>query len=187
MISLFRARVWHYGFLEFLEDGSESKFKEGQEVSLYVDAERRELNSRLHSAGHLLDVCMRNVGLSYLEPTKGYHFPDGPFVEYKGVIPQDQLLLKQKELEAEANALISTGGKVSASILPYDEAAKWCGGDLPSYIAEGSTPRIVKLGDSPGCPCGGTHVTDIANIRSLKVSQIRTKKGFTKVFYNINP
>lgn len=32
---------------------------------------------RLHSAGHLLDVCMRNVGLGHLEPGKAYHFPDG--------------------------------------------------------------------------------------------------------------
>lgn len=36
-----------------------------------------------------------------------------PFVEYKGTIPSDQLLTKQKELEIEANALIATGGKVS--------------------------------------------------------------------------
>lgn len=33
-----------------------------------------------------------------------------------------------------------------------------------------SSPRIVKLGDHPGGPCGGTHVEDIANIRSMKVS-----------------
>lgn len=32
---------------------------------------------RLHSAGHLLDICMQNVGLSHLEPGKCYHFPDG--------------------------------------------------------------------------------------------------------------
>lgn len=32
-----------------------------------------------------------------------------------------------------------------------------------------SAPRIVKLGDHPGCPCGGTHVADIADIRNLTV------------------
>ncbi|XP_008805752.1 alanine--tRNA ligase 1 [Phoenix dactylifera] len=178
--------VFHYGFFKDVQEGWESKLKEGQEVNLYVDAERRDLNSRLHSAGHLLDICMRKLGLSHLEPGKGYHFPDGPFVEYKGIIPKDQLQTKQRELEVEANALISSGVKVKASVLPYEEASKWCGGDLPSYISKGSTPRIVKFGDHPGCPCGGTHVADIANIRSLKVMQIRTKKGFTKVFYNIS-
>ena len=32
-----------------------------------------------------------------------------------------------------------------------------------------STPRIVKFGDNPGGPCGGTHVADISIINSLKV------------------
>lgn len=32
-----------------------------------------------------------------------------------------------------------------------------------------STPRIVKFGDNPGGPCGGTHVADISVINSLKV------------------
>lgn len=152
---------------------------------MHVNESRRKLNSCLHSAGHLLDVCMRNVGLGYLEPGKGYHFPDGPFVEYKGVIPQHELQTKQKELEKEASALISQGGKVSAAILSYEEACKLCGGCLPDYIPRSSTPRILKLGDNPGCPCGGTHVSDISDIISLKVSQIRTKKGMTKVYYTV--
>ncbi|XP_040957371.1 alanine--tRNA ligase isoform X2 [Gossypium hirsutum] len=145
------------------------------------------LLSRLHSAGHLLDVCMRNVGFAHLEPGKGYHFPDGPFVEYKGTVPLNELQNKQREIEIEVNALISKGGKVNATVLPYREAAELCGGSLPDYIHPGSNPRIIKLGDNPGCPCGGTHVSDVSEILSMKlqVSQIRTKKGMTKVFYTI--
>ncbi|XP_057486558.1 uncharacterized protein LOC130772633 isoform X4 [Actinidia eriantha] len=177
--------VFHYGYIENSSDRFESKLEEGVEVELYVDESRRKLNSRLHAAGHLLDICMRNVGLGYLEPGKGYHFPDGPFVEYKGTIPQSEIQSKQKELELEANKLISKGGKVSAAILPYEEASELCGGCLPDYIPKGSTPRILKLGDNPGCPCGGTHVSDVLEIMSMKVSQIRTKKGMTKVFYHV--
>lgn len=36
-----------------------------------------------------------------------------PFVEYKGSVPQGEMEVKQKELEAEANDLITKGGKVS--------------------------------------------------------------------------
>ncbi|XP_077225940.1 threonyl and alanyl tRNA synthetase second additional domain-containing protein [Tasmannia lanceolata] len=178
--------VFHYGFFETSQAASASELENGQEVCLYVDGERRNLNSRLHSAGHLLDTCMRNVGLAYLEPGKGYHFPDGPFVEYKGTIPQNELESKRKELEVEANVLISNGGKVSAAVLPYEEASEKCGGSLPAYISKSSHPRIVQLGNNPGCPCGGTHVADIAEIGMLKVPQIRTKKGLTKVFYTID-
>ncbi|XP_062191896.1 uncharacterized protein LOC133895511 isoform X2 [Phragmites australis] len=178
--------VFHYGRFEGAGEGCKDEFNEGESVSLEVDAERRTLNSRLHSAGHLLDICMRNVGLSHLEPGKGYHFPDGAFVEYKGVVPPDQLQDKQNELEREANKLISEGAKVLASVFPYDEAAQLCGGYLPSYISKDSTPRIVKFGDYPGCPCGGTHVADISIINSLKVTNIRVKKGLTKVSYSIS-
>ncbi|XP_009146076.1 alanine--tRNA ligase [Brassica rapa] len=174
--------VLHYGVFQ---GSNPEDVEKGKEVHLLVDESRRKLNSRLHSAGHLLDLCMQKVGLGHLEPGKGYHFPDGPFVEYKGVVPQAELLVKQKELEAEANELISKGGKVYADILPYEEASLLCGGTLPDYIPKGSTPRVLRLGENPGCPCGGTHVSDISDIISMKITQMRTKKGMTKVFYTI--
>ncbi|KAK9136904.1 hypothetical protein Sjap_007498 [Stephania japonica] len=175
--------VYHYGHYE--ENLSGEELEGGQEVWLFVDEQRRRLNSRLHTAGHLLDSCMRNVGLGHLEQGKGYHFPDGPYVEYKGTIPQNDWLRKQKELELNANELISNGEKIYVAIASYEEALDLCGGGLPEYISVGSTTRVVKLGDNPGCPCGGTHVADIAEIRSMKVSKIRTKKGLTKVFYTL--
>jgi len=180
--------VFHYGrFEDAAGDGrTPAELKEGQSVTLEIDAERRSLNSRLHSAGHLLDSCMTNLGLN-LEPGKGYHFPDGPSVEYKGVIPADQLQDKKIQLEKQANELISKGAKVLVSVFPYDEAAKLCGGALPTYISQDSTPRIVKFGDYPGCPCGGTHVADVTDIGNLKVTSIRVKKGVTKVSYSVSP
>ncbi|KAL1539102.1 alanine--tRNA ligase [Salvia divinorum] len=174
--------VYHYGRFLNSKDGD---FEKGAHVFLSVDQERRTLNSRLHSAGHLLDLCVRNVGWEHLEPSKGYHFPDGPYVEYEGAVPQNELQSKQNELQAKANSLITKGGKVSVSILPYDEASELCGGSLPDYIPKDSTPRIVQLGQTLGCPCGGTHVGDISDISILTVTQIRTKKGLTKVFYNV--
>ncbi|KAJ1282869.1 hypothetical protein BS78_03G084500 [Paspalum vaginatum] len=137
--------VFHYGRFEGTEEGCGHGFKEGGNVSLDVDAERRSLNSRLHSAGHLLDICVHNVGLFHLEPGKGYHFPDGPFVEYKGAIPPDQIQDKKTELEREANRLISEGAKVLASVFPYEEAAKLCGGSLPSYISKKRTPKFTLM------------------------------------------
>ncbi|KAH9608429.1 hypothetical protein KSS87_013205 [Heliosperma pusillum] len=179
------------GFSGFRPAGSifkepEWMIKEGTCVELLVDECRRSLNSRLHSAGHLLDISIRNVGLGHLEPGKANHFPEGPWVEYKGIFPQTELKTKQEELEKDVNALVSRGGKVTVALLPYDEAAKLCGGQLPHYILKDSRPRIVQLGENLGCPCGGTHVQDIAEVKTIKISQIRMKKGTTKVFYNIS-
>ncbi|KAJ7516380.1 hypothetical protein O6H91_22G056200 [Diphasiastrum complanatum] len=181
--------VYHYGFFEASDLGNSSTFQIGQEVILYVDKSRRQLNSRLHTAGHLIDVCIENIGLSSLQPGKGHHFPDGcsPFVEYKGAVPASDIESRRAALEAEANRLVAAGGTVQAAVCSYEEARNRCGGQLPDYIAKDSKPRIVSIGSSFGCPCGGTHVKDISEIGSMKVSQIRVKKGLTKVSYNVLP
>jgi len=58
----------------------------GDAVELSVDEAHRRLAARLHSAGHLIDVAMRDSGVE-LPPTKGYHFPTGgAYVEYSGKI-----------------------------------------------------------------------------------------------------
>ena len=41
---------------------SSKAFAEGEEVHLAIDPARRKLHSRIHSAGHLLDVAMFNLG-----------------------------------------------------------------------------------------------------------------------------
>ncbi|EEF45527.1 hypothetical protein RCOM_0680890 [Ricinus communis] len=78
-----------------------------------------------------------------------------------------------KEIEAEANALISRGGEVSTAVLPYEEASYICCGCLTDYISK--RPSYCEVRE-PSRLCGGTHVSDILEIISMKVSQIRTKK-----------
>jgi Ser-tRNA(Ala) deacylase AlaX len=52
-------------------------FAAGADVALRVDGAKRELHARIHSAGHLLDVCMARCGYppATLVPTKGLHGP----------------------------------------------------------------------------------------------------------------
>ena len=49
----------------------------GAPVCTVVSGAHRHLHARLHSAGHLLDLAMHNVGVA-LPAGKGYHFEDGP-------------------------------------------------------------------------------------------------------------
>src|SRR5271170_7651969 len=74
--------VHHFG--EF----SQNNFSINQSVNLSIDIKRRQLNARLHSAGHLIDAAVQLLSLP-LVPAKGYHFPDGPYVEYQGEIAVD--------------------------------------------------------------------------------------------------
>lgn len=151
-----------------------------------INEAKRTLYSRLHSAGHLLDACVFHHCHVTLEVGKGYHFPDSPYVEYKGVVPKEDLERLRVAVEEEANQRVTAGGEIYAVVTDYEEASVLCGGSLPNYIPKGSRPRIVVVGGL-GCPCGGTHVKDIREIGNMKVPRIRVKKGNTSVSYQIQP
>ena len=46
------------------------RFSVGDEVRIEVDATRRMLHARVHSAGHLLDSAFLNMGMTDLVPAK---------------------------------------------------------------------------------------------------------------------
>ena len=179
--------VLHLGAFEDAGAGAES-LPVGVDVVVSIDPERRLLHARIHSAGHLLDVAMTNVGYgpNVLAPAKGLHGPDAAYVEYQGKVEgldKDELMEK---LAAEMNRLVEAGGKTASATMSYDDAAKACGGTLPPYIPEGSEPRVVTiLENTEGCPCGGTHVADVSEIGAVAVVGVRVKKGVTRVSYTI--
>lgn len=86
---------------------SEQKFEAGQEVNLSIDPEFRKINARIHSAGHLLDMAMNRAGRVDLKPGKGYHFQEGPYVEYIGVVPEGERDALLEQLNKHANDIIA--------------------------------------------------------------------------------
>jgi Ser-tRNA(Ala) deacylase AlaX len=58
-----------------------SSFKIGNNVSCEIDVDRRKINTRLHSIGHLIDLAVKELQRSWI-PMKGYHFPEGAYIEY---------------------------------------------------------------------------------------------------------
>ena len=177
--------VTHLGSFE--TEGA-TPFAVDDEVTVTVDADRRLLHARIHSAGHLLDVAMTNIGFgpNVMVPAKGLHQPDQAYVEYTGKVDgldKDKLMA---DLKAELTSLVTAGGGTKAAMMGYEEATEACGGELPSYIPRDSTPRVVTIvPDTAGCPCGGTHVADVKEIGGVDVTGVRVKKGTTRVSYTI--
>ena len=61
--------------------------------------------------------------------------------------------------------------------MPYDEAGKILEHGVPSYMPEGKEVRVLKLTkEDPGCPCGGTHVKHVSDIKGIEIKNIK-KKG----------
>ena len=133
---------------------------------------------------------MNRAGRTDLKPGKGYHFVEGPYVEYIGVVEEKDREALAKALTKHCADLIAAATeskeRVFREILPYDaanEELKGAGG-VPDYIPKGEPLRVLKLvKEDLGCPCGGTHVHAIPEIGRVEITKIRKKKKNTQVAY----
>ncbi|MBI5415016.1 hypothetical protein HZA38_05915 [Candidatus Peregrinibacteria bacterium] len=162
--------VLHYG--NFFS----GTLKNGDEVTLTIDSERRTLNARLHSAGHLLDVAVQKSGITGLVPTKGYHFPEGPYVEYKGELKNPQEYISK--LEEILTELVAAKILMEKIELSPEEAQK-----RQIFAPPGKAARVVNFQGYEGCGCGGTHVRDSGEIGKMTIRKISSKNGVTRVAY----
>jgi len=159
--------VLHLGIFEG------QNFKIGDEVSLEIDIESRKLNSRIHSAGHLIDLAIKNLKLDWI-PGKGFHYPEGSYVEYKvqNDIQFDFENLKNL-IQAEYNSLVSQNLQVKITL------------DATKSVKDLPLGEISFDGQSP-CPCGGTHVSSTSELNGFEITKIKLKSGIVKVSYRLN-
>ncbi|RKE04978.1 alanine--tRNA ligase-related protein [Marinifilum flexuosum] len=163
-------QVWHFG--EF----QQGEFQQEENVILKVDAKQRLLNTRLHSAGHLLDCAVLEMGLTNIKPTKGYHFPNGSYVEYNGVIDESASLIPG--LEEKVNELVDKNLAIEKQMLSPEEAKQ-----QGVWAPEGKSARIVNFFGFPYCGCGGTHINSSKEIGEITIRKIKSKKGITRISY----
>jgi Ser-tRNA(Ala) deacylase AlaX len=157
-------------------------FMQGEDVHIVVDADRRKLNARLHSGGHLVDMAVTKLSLDWV-PSKGYHFPDGPYVEYNGDLDPEQQTDLQTKIETKANELIVQDLPVSCRFVDQEELKHLCR-HVPANIPTNKPIRVVQFDDF-AVPCGGTHVHSLAEIQKLTVTKVKNKHGSIRVGYSV--
>eukprot|EP00117_Sycon_ciliatum_P049520 scpid82734/ scgid3605/ Alanyl-tRNA editing protein AlaX-L; Alanyl-tRNA deacylase AlaX-L len=145
--------------------GSAELLPVGQTVKMTINEDMRRLHARLHSAGHLLDTALNRLNASDLIPSKGYHFADGPYVEYIGNVANE-----------ERDKLMASMNEVLSDLVKENIATQITVGD--------SGERIVSIAGLP-CPCGGTHVKSTAEIGPMKVTRMKKNKKNMKMSYSL--
>jgi len=171
-------QVFHIGKCE------KGEFKAGDKVKLKIDKDRRILHSKLQSAGHLIDMAMRRAGYSGLTPVKGAHYPEWSEVEYEGVIAPEEIELASGKLQTQLDEIIAQGYEVKIEMSTKEDAKKKCY-ILPAELPDNKPIRIVAVWDDLYMPCGGTHVKNISELKGLKITRVKSKKGETKISYTI--
>ncbi len=174
-VRFFEGIAKHIGFFE------NGFFKPSDKVTCIIDKERRLLMSRLHSAGHVIDIAVGKLGYDWL-PGKAFHFPEGPYVEYSfpAAAALDKEALKQT-LEGACNEIINQNMQMSVQRMPKEQLATVCK-HVPDYIPTDKPSRVVMFG-SFGCPCGGTHVNSLAEIGKIVIRKIKIDGTTIRVSY----
>lgn len=176
-VRYFEGTVKHIGTFE------KGTFQKDDKVTCHVNPERRLLNARLHSAGHMVDMAVYSLKPEWV-PTKRYHFPDGPYVEYSGAIDETEKEALKQKLEELGNKTISEGGDTKVLFIEKSEMSKYCR-HVPENIPEGKPTRIVLFGDF-GVPCGGTHVQNLSELKHLTIRKIKQEGSNIRVGYDVS-
>jgi len=155
---------------------------QGEDVKCTVDKDRRALHTRLHSGGHVLDMAVNELGYDWT-PGKGYHFPQGSYVEYQGSLGDETKEEVIAKLSQAISDILSRDIKTEIKFVTKDEMAKLCR-HVPDYLPKDKPSRVVLYGDF-GVPCGGTHVAQLKDIGQESIRKIKTQSGTIRISYEI--
>ncbi|YCI81037.1 alanyl-tRNA editing protein [Enterobacteriaceae bacterium] len=133
----------------------------GERVTMLIDADCRQRHARWHSAGHLIGYAGEQSGW---RPVKAHHWPGEGRITFV----------------AHRSDTLPTPEELSALI------AGWIADGLERHVAVDGEVREVRFGDLPAYRCGGTHVSSLADLPEVVLTQIKLKKGQLVVNYALD-
>ena len=172
------------GFVNHIGNFEAEAFNPNEAVTCKIDLVKRTLHTRIHSAGHLVDMALKRLNIKW-KPGKGYHFPNGPYVEYYGSIESTDVENLKKNLENSCNELTSQDIPTKILFMKKEEMGSVCE-FVPEYIPENKPGRVVMYGNF-GIPCGGTHVSNLNLIGKITIRKIKKEGENIRVSYAIEP
>ena len=140
---------------------------------------------RMHTAQHLVSAVVYNIS-GALTVGNQIH------VEMSRIdfSPLSQDEVDTRDIENQCNDYIRMNPRIKIffekrSIIEGTSDADRCNVSLiPHSVRE---LRIVKIEDVELCPCAGTHIRDLEELKGIKIESVRSKgKGKIRITYQLN-
>ena len=158
----------------------------GDEVSGTIDFDRRYAHMKMHTAQHLVS------GIAYemfdgVRTVGNQIHTEKSRIDFKPIQFTEDMLF---ELQSAVNEKIQLGLEVTDSQMTRNEINSIMPQErtnmdlLPSFIND---LRVVTIGDKQDlCPCAGTHVRNISEIKGIEFIGKKSKgKGTQRVTYEL--
>lgn len=159
-VKLLGGKIGHVGVM------TKGMIKTGDKVTLEVDAKKRALSARNHSATHLLQKALRTVLGTHVEQAGSSVNEDRlrfDFTHFSAMTPEEL-----KKVEEIVNEKIAAALPVVVKNMPIEEAKK-TGAQALFGEKYGDIVRVVNMGDFSIEFCGGTHVQNTSEIAAFKI------------------
>ena len=158
----------------------------GDEVSGTIDFERRYAHMKMHTAQHLVSGIAYEMFNGVRTVGNQIH-TEKSRIDFRPIQFSEEMLI---ELQSAVNEKIQIGLEVTDSqmtraeinsIMPQERTNMDL---LPSFIDD---LRVVTIGDKQDlCPCAGTHVRNISEIKGIEFIGKKSKgKGTQRVTYQL--
>lgn len=145
---------------------AKGSFVEGEQVKLSVDARRRNLIARNHTATHILHKALRIVVGDHVRQAGSYVDQNElrfDFTHFEALTAEET-----SKIEILCNKIIEDFIPVTVKEMPLSEAQK-LGATALFGEKYGDVVRVVSCGGYSSELCGGTHVSNTGEIGAIKI------------------
>ena len=176
------------GQLKHYVEAVPERLTAGDIISMQIDRHSRVEDASYHTAGHWIASIVTENILLPLTPTKGFHYPNGAYVEFQGdkeCLPEDLLYMIEYAMRIDRQANLN----VTTEIISHSEFEKRRN---EFALPQGFKPftdrplRIVAIEDYRAVCCGGNHVTDLNSLHPVKLSKVKIKNGRIRISYEVD-
>lgn len=149
-----------------------------QKIECHIDQNRRILNAKYHTGGHLLSNIIEQL-YPQLKAVKGHHFPGEAYVEFTGELQPDENLVANSIAQAIYEAAPIKIFETTPEIFETNFYK------LPYATPANKAFRVMQIEGFLPLPCGGTHLTTCEELNAVKITKMKSKAERLKVSYAI--